>query len=177
MKVAFYLGSFNPPHYGHLMVINEAVQNFKMDKVIVVPAMHNPTKKIKPAPFDLRYSWMERVCSKFGNCVEVDRIEESMIPPFYSYATLHALRNKYCNDETYLLIGEDLVNEIPDWMNGGQILNDWDLLIVDRPNTSMSSSEYRRYPLLLNTYIPTDIRDEVLYYYLEHGEELELQNN
>ena len=180
MKVAFYLGSFNPPHYGHLTVINEALQNFGMDLVVVVPAMHNPTKKEKPAPFDLRCSWMERLCAKFTISTDqlaiVDRIEESMIPPFYSYATLHALRNKYCNDETYLLIGEDLVDEISDWMNGGQILKDWDLLVVDRPNDSLSSSQYRKSPLLFTGFIPTDIKDEVLYYYLEHNEELELQN-
>ena len=174
MKVAFYLGSFNPPHYGHLTVINEAFRNFGMDRVVVVPAMHNPTKKDKPAPFDIRCSWLERICDKFEDDVEVDRIEEEMIPPHYSYATLHALRNKYCNHETYLLIGEDLVNEIPDWMNGEQIIKDWDLLVVDRSANSLSSSEFRKSPILFNSFIPTEIREEVLYYYLEHGEELEL---
>ena len=178
MKIAIYLGSFNPPHYGHLTVINDGLQQFGMDKVVVVPAMHNPTKKVKPAPFDLRCNWLERVCSKFNGRVEVDRIEELMIPPFYSYATLHALRNKYCNDETYLLIGEDLVDQIPDWMNGEQIILDWNFLIVERAANSISSSAYRKSPLLFNSIIPTDIREEVLYYYLEHnGEELELQNN
>lgn len=175
MKIAIYLGSFNPPHYGHLTVINDALQRFNMDKVIVVPAMHNPTKKENPAPFDLRCSWMERLSNQFDGYVEVDRIEESMIPPFYSYATLHAIRNKYCNDETFLLIGQDLVKEIPNWMNGGQILKDWDLLVVDRDPNGLSSSEYRKCPLLCNSYIPTCIRDEVFYYYIEHnGKELEL---
>lgn len=168
MKIAIYLGSFNPPHYGHLTVINDGLQQFGMDKVIVVPAMHNPTKKVKPAPFDIRCSWMERICKKFNGLVEVDRIEESMIPPYYSYATLHALHTKYCNDELYLLVGEDLVDEIKDWMNGQKILDDWNLLVVDRPNNSLSSSQYRAHPLLFNSVIPTDIREEVLYYYLEH---------
>lgn len=171
MKVAFYLGSFNPPHYGHLTVINDALQQFNMDKIVVVPAMHNPTKKVKPAPFDVRCSWMERVCSKFCGYVEVDRIEESLIPPYYSYATLHALKNKYCNDEVFLLIGEDLVNEINDWMNGGQIIKDWNILVVDRPNGALSSSLYRKCPILFNMFIPKDIVDEVYYYYNEHGED------
>ena len=70
MKVAFYLGSFNPPHYGHLTVINEGLRNFGMDKIVIVPAMHNPSKKEKPAPFDIRCSWMERISSQFGNNVE-----------------------------------------------------------------------------------------------------------
>ena len=171
-KLAVYLGSFNPPHYGHLTVINDALQQFGMDKVIVVPAMHNPTKKENPAPFDLRCNWMERACRGFN--VEVDRIEESMIPPFYSYATLHAIRNKYCNDETYLLVGEDLVNKIQDWMNGGQILKDWDLLVVDRPEGTLSSSLYRKCPILFNMLIPEIIQEEVYYYFTEHGKELEL---
>ena len=174
MKVAFYLGSFNPPHYGHLTVINDALQQFEMDKVVIVPAMHNPTKKEKPAPFDVRCSWMERIAKQFGEYVEVDRIEELMIPPFYSYATLHALKTKYCNDTVYLLVGEDLVKEINDWMNGGQILKDWDLLVVDRPNGSLSSSVYRSCPTLFNMFIPEIIQDEVYYYFTEHGKELEL---
>lgn len=175
MKIAIYLGSFNPPHYGHLTVINDALQRFNMNKVVIVPAMHNPIKKEKPAPFDLRCDWLKRACKGFNELVEVDRIEESMIPPFYSYATLHAIRNKYCNDETFLLVGQDLVKEIPNWMNGCQILKDWDLLIVDRDSFGPSSSEYRKCPLLYNSYIPTCIRDEVFYYYIEHNEkELEL---
>lgn len=176
MKVAFYLGSFNPPHYGHLAVINDGLQQFGMDKVVVVPAMHNPTKKDKPAPFDIRCSWMERICSKFNGYVEVDNIEALMIPPYYSYATLHALRTKYCNDDTYLLVGEDIAKEINDWMNGGQIIKDWDILVVDRPQGDLSSSLYRKCPILFNSFIPEDIREEALYYYLEHGKELELQN-
>lgn len=176
MKVAIYLGSFNPPHYGHLTVINEALQEFGMDLVVVVPAMQNPSKKEKPAPFDLRCSWMEKLCDKFSTekAVVVDRIEESMIFPYYSYATLHALRNKYCNDETYLLIGEDLVNQIQNWMNGGQILRDWDLLVVSRNSDGPSSSEFRKNPILCSSYIPLNIVDEVLNYY---EKELELHNN
>lgn len=174
MKVAFYLGSFNPPHYGHLTVINDGLQQFGMDKIVVVPAMHNPAKKEKPAPFDIRCSWMERITEAFGKYVEVDRIEESMIPPFYSYATLHALKTKYCNDDTYLLVGEDLVKEIDDWMNGGQILKDWNFLVVDRPDGALSSSLYRKCPTLFNIFIPEIIQEEVYYYFNEHGKELEL---
>jgi nicotinic acid mononucleotide adenylyltransferase len=120
---------------------------------------------------------MDRICTQFDGKAKVDRIEEAMLPPFYSYATLHALRTKHCNDETYLLVGEDLVPQINDWMHGGQILKDWDLLVVDRPNGALSSSLYRKCPALFNVFIPEIIQDEVFYYFNEHGEELELQNS
>lgn len=172
MKVAFYLGSFNPPHYGHCEVIRKALEDFKMDKVVVVPAMHNPTKKDKPAPMDLRISWWNKVIAgstTFENKVEVDNIETQLIPPYYSYATLHALKNKYCNDEVYMLVGADVMEQINDWMNGGQILKDWDFLVVDRdPNYSISSSAVRKDPFINQTFVPRSIRDEVFYYFIEH---------
>ena len=47
MKIALYLGSFNPFHNGHLEVVKTALNDFKMDKVIIVPTMQNPWKKEK----------------------------------------------------------------------------------------------------------------------------------
>ena len=75
--------------------------------------------------------------------ISTTSIEEKLIPPYYSYATLHALKNKYCNDEVFILCGEDTIKDIPDWMNGEQIIKDYDLLIVDRPKNSISSTEIR----------------------------------
>ena len=53
-------------------------------------------------------------------------VEKYLIPPYYSYATLHALKNKYCNDEVFVLCGEDTMKSIPDWMHGGKIIEDYD---------------------------------------------------
>ena len=47
MKIALYLGSFNPFHNGHLEVVKSALRDFKMDKVIIVPSMQILGKKKK----------------------------------------------------------------------------------------------------------------------------------
>ena len=47
-------------------------------------------------------------------------IEKYLTPPYYGYATLHALKNKYCNDEIFILCGEDTIKDIPNWMNGDE---------------------------------------------------------
>ena len=41
MKIALYLGSFNPFHKGHLEVVKTALNDFKMDRVVIVPTMQN----------------------------------------------------------------------------------------------------------------------------------------
>lgn len=170
MKIALYLGSFNPFHNGHLKVIQQALKNFKMDKVIIVPTMQNPWKKKKVLDIDKRIKiidisvnspniivgyykegyyeeydhgrWIEEDVPIFLNgrtCI--DSIEKKLIPPYYSYSTLHALKNKYCNNEIFILCGEDTMSVIPYWMNGEQIIQDYDFLICER--TKESSTEVR----------------------------------
>ena len=148
MKIALYLGSFNPFHKGHLFVIKTALDDFKMDGIIIVPTMQNPWKEEKVLEMKKRLLLIEKILvHEFGYYVHekilVDPIEEILIPPYYSYATLHALKNKYCNDEIFVLCGEDTMEKIPDWMNGGKIIEDYDFLIVDRPKNTISSTEIR----------------------------------
>lgn len=170
MKIALYLGSFNPFHNEHLKVIKQALNDFKIDKVVIVPTMQNPWKKKNVLDIDKRIKiidisvnspniivgyykegyyeeydhgrWIEEDVPIFLNgktCI--DSIEKKLIPPYYSYSTLHALKNKYCNDEIFILCGEDTMSAIPYWMNGEQIIQDYDFLICDR--TKESSTEVR----------------------------------
>ena len=158
MKIALYLGSFNPFHNGHRDVILSAIKDFGMDRVIIVPSMQNPWKKEKALDFDKRVEiickaidsiWFKdpkkykKELSQLFNYISIENIEKSLIPPYYSYATLHALKTKYCNDDIYILCGEDTMKSIPDWMHGGKIIEDYDFLVVDRPRNSISSSSIR----------------------------------
>ena len=160
MKIALYLGSFNPFHNGHLEVIKIALEDFKMDKVIIVPTMQNPWKKEKVLDINKRINiiYVSILCgglvhkghhmytcgnSPLKEWVECSPIEKNLTPPYYSYATLHALKNKYCNDEIFVLCGEDTIKDIPNWMNGEQIIQDYDFLVVDRPEKSISSTQIR----------------------------------
>jgi nicotinate-nucleotide adenylyltransferase len=151
MKIAFYLGSFNPFHKGHLEVVKTALKDFKMDKVIIVPTMQNPWKKEKVLDIDYRiliinisiFNKLNKWIIGNSSKVEISPIEKELIPPYYSYATLHALKTKYCNDEVFVLCGEDTMKSIPDWMHGGKIIEDYDFLIVDRPANAISSTQVR----------------------------------
>ena len=145
MKIALYLGSFNPFHNGHLEVVKTALNNFKMDKVIIVPTMQNPWKEEKVLDIDKRFDIIaSSIFIEFSNkFLSIDLIEKKLIPPYYSYATLHALKNKYCNNEVFVLVGSDTMKDIPNWMHGGKIIEDYNFLIVDRPKNSISSTEIR----------------------------------
>ena len=147
MKIALYLGSFNPFHNGHLHVVKTALNDFKMDEVIIVPTMQNPWKKEKVLDInkraDIIWEDIKELPINLYEKVYRDLIETKLIPPYYSYATLHALKTKYCSDEIFILCGEDTIKDIPNWMHGGKIIEDYNFLIVDRPENSISSSYIR----------------------------------
>jgi len=143
MKIALYLGSFNPFHNGHLEVVKTAINDFKMDKVVIVPTMQNPWKEEKVLDINKRCQIIFQSCFEVWDNYEMSTIEKYLTPPYYSYATLHALKNKYCNDEIFVLCGEDTIKDIPNWMNGEAIIQDYNFLIVDRPKYSISSSYIR----------------------------------
>ena len=157
MKIALYLGSFNPFHNGHLEVVKTALNDFKMNGIIIVPTMQNPWKEEKVLDIDKRIEIIKKsfLISKkdtsipglyqfyYPKGIGISSIEKELIPPYYSYATLHALKNKYCNDEIFVLVGSDTMKDIPNWMHGGKIIEDYDFLIVDRPRNSISSSSIR----------------------------------
>ena len=174
MKIALYLGSFNPFHNGHLEVVTKYLNlenGFYVDKVVIVPTMQNPWKKDKVLDIDKRieiiygtikdmketgipklngeiipntflYYYPNYRCIQY---IEISDIEKYLTPPYYSYATLHALKNKYCNDEVFVLVGSDTMEDIPNWMHGGKIIEDYDFLVVDRFSWDISSTQIREY--------------------------------
>lgn len=147
MKIALFLGSFNPFHNGHLHIIRTAINNFKVDKVIIVPKLHNSLiTKEKILDFEKRRDIIANsIISTTRNYskIYIDDIEKSLTFPYYNYATLHALKNKYCNDKIFILCGEDTIEEISNWMNGEQVIKDYDFLVVDRNKYSISSTRIR----------------------------------
>ena len=197
MKIALYLGSFNPFHSGHLEVVTKYLNlenGFYVDKVVIVPTMQNPWKKDKVLDIDKRieiiyetvkdmketgipklngeiipntflYYYPNYRCIQY---IEISDIEKELIPPYYSYATLHALKNKYCNDEVFVLVGSDTMEDIPNWMNGEAIIQDYDFLIVDRFSWDISSSQIREYVKLnkdISNFVSPNVINLIKEYY------------
>ena len=37
MKIGVYVGSFNPPHKGHIKIVNHLIENKYVDKILIIP--------------------------------------------------------------------------------------------------------------------------------------------
>ena len=128
------MGSFDPIHVGHINIIRETLNKASLDKVIVVPSGHNPWKKdVEPAPFDLRVAMIEAAIKPFGDKVEVSDIESTFEPPYYSNKPLNYFKEKYKDDELYIICGSDTAEKIPFWKNAEEdIIPHYTILAFDR---------------------------------------------
>ena len=132
IKIGFLMGSFDPIHVGHINMIREALN--WLDKVIVVPSGHNPWKKdIEPAPFELRAQMIYEAIKPFGDRAEVTDIEGTFEPPFYSNKPLNYFKEKYPEDDKYIICGTDTINKIPNWKDATtDILPFYKLMCIER---------------------------------------------
>lgn len=112
MDIALYGGSFDPPHLGHVTVVNEALKMLDIDKVIVVPAFVNPFKAGTHAPADLRLAWLKSIF-KANTRVEVSDFEIRQQKAVRSIDTVKHFGALY--EKIYFIIGADNLATLKKW--------------------------------------------------------------
>lgn len=113
-KIALYGGSFDPPHLGHLAVVEEALRTLDIDKLIVVPAFQNPFKNETHASSTLRLKWLKKIFE--GNKrVEISDFEVTQNRSVSSFETVSHFQKSY--EKIYFIIGADNLPQLTSWNN------------------------------------------------------------
>ncbi len=113
MKKAIFGGSFDPPHIGHLEIIQQTLIIFNIDELIVVPAFLNPFKSTCYASGELRLKWLKTMTEKMPK-VTVSSYEIDHGHPVASIETVRHFKKD--PDETiYLIIGADNLQKLSQW--------------------------------------------------------------
>ena len=123
-KLAFYFGTFNPIHNGHLAVMN-AVKDFGYTPVLI-PSYDSPWKKDLKDSFGLRCAMIAQVTSRF------DTLEKDLGTPSYSDQTVWNLRSMYGLSEIPFVIGYDAFAEIDKWQDSEDLKKKCRFLLVPR---------------------------------------------
>ena len=124
MKVGFLLGSFDPIHMGHLHMAAASLNTGLVDKVVFVPSVQNPWKE-NSTDFRNRCFMIQLAIDDMEHC-SLSSIDYRNTAPYYSVNTLKMLQEEYPEDELYLIVGADIVNNIKDWHEGEWILKNFD---------------------------------------------------
>src|SRR5882672_3773261 len=113
MNVAVFGGSFNPPHIAHVLACALVLSVEEVDQVLVVPAYKHPCSK-SLAPYDDRVTMCE-LAMAWIPAVAISRVEEELGGESRTLRTLEHLARAHPDWRLRLIIGADIVTEVPRW--------------------------------------------------------------
>lgn len=136
---ALFGGSFDPPHFGHLRIIESVLNAREIDKLFLVPNFLNPFKSHFYFSPKLRLEWLRILCKEslkvWTNKIEVLDYEVSQNAPVPTYQTLQFIQQTHSltpKDKMYLLVGADNVESLHQWQNFDWLQNNVEFVIIPR---------------------------------------------
>ena len=122
MRLGIYGGTFDPIHFGHLVLAEQCREQCGLDEVWFVPAAlppHKLTNTISSA--DSRCGMLELAIAGHP-AFRVSRIELDRQGPSFTVTTLEHLKAANEARELFLLIGADSLRDLPYWREPARIL-------------------------------------------------------
>ena len=116
MKLGFYGGTFDPIHYGHLILARDAVESLELDRLYFIPNSLSPHKlHVEAAPAKLRAA-MVRAAVEDEPRFDMDEMELERPGVSYTIDTILAMRERFGPDtQFFYLVGQDNVKDLPKW--------------------------------------------------------------
>ena len=149
-NIAILGSSFNPPHNGHLAVIQDLAKNHQYDAIWLMPVFDHPFGK-KLAPYDDRLAMtkllLETIQSpKVSLCQAEKDLGKS---PSYTIDVINALQKQNPLDHFSLVIGSDAKQDLAKWHRIDDLQRLVDFIFIPRqgfensPYPDVSSTQLR----------------------------------
>lgn len=139
MKIGILGGTFNPMHFGHMLLAEGVRENLVLDKVIFIPTNIPPHKdKVDMAEAKDRFRMLKLAIS--GNpFFSVSSIEIKRKGISYTIDTLKDFK-KFFNDsdELFFIIGSDEIKDLDSWKDIGEVKKMVKFVVAARPGCDLN---------------------------------------
>ena len=133
-KIGIFGGSFNPIHYGHLVLAERACEALELDRVILVPAKLPPHKDPAALAEPSDRLRMVRLAVADNARLDVSDIELRRGGRSYSVDTVEMMRRRFGGKaELFFLIGADTVAELRTWRDIRRLVKLCTFVPLSRP--------------------------------------------
>ncbi len=121
MRIGVFGGTFDPVHYGHLLLAESCREQCQLDEVWLVPAATPPHKRQQDlTPAKSRLTMLELAIAGHGSfrlsTLELDRGGLS-----YTVQTLTEIHTCHPEAELFFLMGGDSLRDLPTWREPARI--------------------------------------------------------
>lgn len=131
-------GSFDPVHWGHLQVAQQAMRQVSLRQVIWVPSGSPPHKPIGMAHFSHRTA-MIRAAIAHSPAFSVSEVEANSVGLSYAIETFLHLQAQHPGAEWYWILGADTFQTLPRWYRWTELAQSCQWLVAPRSSTHEAS--------------------------------------
>lgn len=140
MRLGVFGGTFDPPHIGHLVVAQVALEEARLDKVVFMPAGVNPLKAGKQITEGHHRLNMVQLAVANHPQFEVSDWELRQEGLSYTVNTLEHIHAQHPESGVFLIIGADNLHILPKWKDVERIVELATILALTRPGFDLKTS-------------------------------------
>lgn len=141
-KIALFGGTFDPIHLGHINLAIQAIEKCHIYQLYFVPAFISPYKQnnLPTASADHRLEMIKLATSSLPkSAISTYEIEKEAIS--YSVDTVSYFKQKFPNDDLYLLMTKDVAAGFSGWKEPEKILSMATPLVGERTTLDRDKKE------------------------------------
>lgn len=128
-SIAIFGGTFDPVHWGHLILAETALHQVPLEYVIWVPSLNPPHKQA--TSFEHRVEMLQ-LAIEDNPSFTISLVEVNRSGTSYAIDTLLELSTFYPNTHWYWILGLDAILTLPRWYRGRELVQMCDLLVAPR---------------------------------------------
>ncbi|HSJ38083.1 MAG TPA: nicotinate-nucleotide adenylyltransferase [Planococcus sp. (in: firmicutes)] len=157
-RVGILGGTFNPPHFGHLIMANEAFHSLGLDEVRFMPNAVAPHKEVHGAVTSQRLKMTELAIEGHPQ-FRIEPIDIITGGVSYTFNTIRQLVEMEPETKFYFIVGGDSIEDLNSWHRihelaemvefvgivrpGYNSTTDFPVTMIDSPEMHLSSSMLR----------------------------------
>ena len=133
LRIGLFGGSFDPVHLGHLLVVQAALEELRLDRLYFIPAAQSPFKPDRgPTPAPLRVRLLRLALAGLEWC-EVDDQEIRRGGVSFTIETVRDYTRRFPQAKLFYLIGADHLPQLPKWREAAELARCVEMAVIPRP--------------------------------------------
>jgi len=133
VKIGFLGGSFDPVHFGHLIAAQDAFEQHKLDRLILVPAAQAPLKPSEAQSTAAERLEMLRLSVEWDERFEISDYELKRGGVSYTIDSVRHFRSLHPNDDLFWIIGGDQLPRLHLWKDIDELVTLVEFIFLERP--------------------------------------------
>ncbi len=172
-RVGLFGGTFDPPHRAHLLVAQQALRQYGLRRVVLIPNGVPPQKEEPLVTAEDRFR-MVQILVRGRKGLTASRIEIDREGPSYTIDTIRAMKDD-CPEGLCFILGADRLLGIDTWKESRTLLRSVPFIVAPRPGVALSQfvgAPYDEATIRMLEMAPVDLSSSFVRGMAKRGEDI-----